>query len=155
MLKICFLYGLNKTVHHWWTDGQFWILHLYKCFESPLRDLLRSIKIFYRALWSPSNRNIIYGTELPRGDFIFPLVGLEICRWVAYILISPVSVGLPHPFPSNHGHDMILSLTPITHISMIGCISRIYWTQIYIFGNVKICTMVNIDKTLSIDQKLI
>ena len=65
------------------------------------------------------------------------------------MLISSGSGWLPHPIPpSNHGPDDDVILDNHNrYISKVD-VSRIYWTQIYMFGYVKTFIMVNIDKTL-------
>ena len=100
----------------------FWILHLYKCFKSPLRDLHLATKkclpntlITFQSKYYLRNRATpgrIYFSTIEAGNMQMGCLYADLTRLCGSVTpLPPVTTGLM----------MISSLTPITHISMIGC----------------------------------
>ena len=111
-MKKRFLYGVNKTVLmnglikvQLWTDGQFF--ELIKILQITSQRLASRYKKMLTEHFDYLPIDVLFMKQsYPMETSYFTRVGLEKCRWVAYMLISTGSVGLPHPpIPRNHEPD--------------------------------------------------
>ena len=103
LLKISFLYGVNKSVHQSIMDGlmnNFGILHPYKWFKSPLRDYKKCLpNITFQSKYHLRNRATqgrLYFSPIGTGNMQMGCLYADFTRLCGSVTPLP---------PSDHGPD--------------------------------------------------